>query len=356
MDSPESTPGGLPVRPLKLRQAPLGWVFGHWLAWHGPNTDGIGRLTYTTTRFCVAQRKLSSCSMPVIVETPAQGEAFGPGMFIRASTQSVLPVGHHWDALLFQPGTQDTLIDAISFVEGQSVEMIAGVRQVQPGQREPIFSPQLAQPATGGEYELHVRVISAQSTILDTSGPIGVVWKPDPWGTAYVQSLAATSTVQGGFTETDRTTINASLTAVTSALPLTTSLPGVANVGLEQLQKGPPVDFLSEGENLLLTGRSSITRASGGTGVYAYGGRWSIESAPPGLGKLDGQAVLYEQRIAQFLVIKNRLGGGQYASDLVDSHYDNGELTWPVPVPVRIDFDILPGVTVRWRWLLFLGQ
>lgn len=292
--------------------------------------------------------------MPVVVETPVQGESFGPGMFIRASTQSVLPIGHHWDALLFQPGTQDILIDALTFTEGQSAEMIAGTRLLSTGQREAIFTPQLAQPATGAEFELHVRVISAQSTILDTSGPIGVVWRPDAWGTAYVQSLAASSPVTGGFTETDRTTINANLTAVTSLLPLTAAVPGTASIGLEQLQKGPPVDFLSEGENLLLTGRGSITRASGGAGVYAYGGRWSIESAPAGLGRLDGQAVLYEQRISQFVVVKARLGGGNYAFAIEDSHYDSGEITWPVPFPVRIDFDILPGVTVRWRWLLFL--
>jgi hypothetical protein len=124
--------------------------------------------------------------------------------------------------------------------------------------------------------------------------------------------------------------------------------------GIDQLVKGPTVDFLSEGENLLLTGRGSITRASGSAGVYAYGGRWSIESAPAGLGLLSGPAVIYEQRITQFVVVKNRLGGGLYAFDIEDSHYDSGEITWPIPFPVRIDYDVLPGVTVRWRWLLFL--
>lgn len=279
----------------------------------------------------------------------------GPGTFIRASTQSVLPVGHHWDALLFQPGTQDTLIESLDLVEGQSAELILGVRQLQPGQREPIFAPQLAQPATGAEFELTVRVISAQSTILDTSGPIGVVWRPDPWGTAYVQSLQAQGTgTADGFTETDRALITTTNASVLAAIPLTIPAGGALSIGLDQLVKGPPVDLLAEGEQLLLSGRGSVSRASGAAGVYAYGARWSIETAPLGLGRLDGQAVSYEQRIAQYVVVKNRLGGGQYAFDIEDSHYDSGELTWPIPFPVRIDFDILPGVTVRWRWLLLL--
>lgn len=292
--------------------------------------------------------------MPIVVTTPVQGDLVGPGTFIRASTQSVLPVGHHWDALLFQPGTQDELATSISFIEGQSAELILDVRQVQPGQREPIFLPQLAQPPTGAEFELHVRVISAQSTILDTSGPIGVVWRPDPAGTAYVQSLAASSTIQGGFTDTDRTVLETTQAAVYSALPLTAPGGGIVQIGLDAILKGPPVDLLAESEAFLLSGRSFINRPSGATGVYAYGCRWRIETAPAGLGKLDGQVVEYEQRIIQLVVIKERLGGGQYASQIENSHLASGEMQWSIPFPVRVDFDVLPGVVIRFVWLLLL--
>ena len=293
--------------------------------------------------------------MPVVVTSPLQGEAVGPGTIIRASTQSVLPVGHHWDVLVFEAGKSDTLAEGLTFVEGQAADFTLGVRTVQPGQYEPIFQRQPAAAATAGEFELHVRVISAQSTILDASGPIGIHWRPDPAGVAYVQSLQTQGGgTTDGFTETDRLVAESTNASVLAQLPLTVPAGGLISLGIDQLVKGPPIDFLAEGENLLLTGRGTITRAVGAAGVYAYGGRWSVESVPPGLGRLDGQAVLYEQRIAQFVVVKNRLGGGSYAFQIEDSHYDSGELSWPLPFPVRIDYDILPGVTVRWRWLLLL--
>jgi len=295
----------------------------------------------------------TGAEMPVVVTTPVQGEAVGPGTFVRASTQSVLPIGHHWDALLFQPGTQDILVDALNLTEGQSTELVLGRRQVQPGQFEPIFAPQLAQPVTGGEYELHVRVISAQSTILDTSGPIGIQWRPEPWGTAYIQSLQSTVTGEGGFTEEDRVVMGTIQAATYASIPVTTVGGSAVQLGLEQLLKGPPIDFLAQSSEFLISGRTSINRPGNAVGTLAYGYRWRIETAPAGLGKLDGQVVEYEQRIAQFAVIKTRVGGGEYVAQLQNSHDASGEATWGLPFPVRVDFDILPGVVVRFAWLLF---
>lgn len=174
-------------------------------------------------------------------------------------------------------------------------------------------------------------------------------------GLAFLQTEITTAPpVQGGFTESDRAVQADIKLATFASLPLTTAVPALASLALSLFPKEPPIDLLSEGETLLLQGRSSITRPSGTTGVYAYGGRWRIVSAPAGLGKLDGQVLEYEQRIVQWSVVKNRLGGGLYSAILEENHHENGELAWPIPFPVRVDFDILPGVTIEWKWLLFL--
>lgn len=292
--------------------------------------------------------------MPVTVTTPVQGDAVGPGTIIQASTLAVLPIGHHWDASVFLVGGGQAIASSVNLLEGQSTSMVIGVSTVAPSTFEPVFLPQEAQPTTGAEYELHVRVLSAQSTILDSSGPIGINWRPEPWGTAYVQSLQASSTVEGGFTQTDRVELQQVSAAVYSGLPLTTPAGGVVQIGLDSILKGPPVDLLAESEAFLLSGRSSINRPSGATGVYAYGCRWRIESAPTGLGKLDGQVIEYEQRILQLVLVKTRLGGGEYAAQIDNSHLASGEMQWSIPFPVRVDFDVLPGVVIRFVWLLLL--
>ena len=145
--------------------------------------------------------------------------------------------------------------------------------------------------------------------------------------------------------------------ATSGAAELTRTLPTIGasavQMGLEQLLKGPPVDFLAQSPDFLISGRTTINRPGNGVGTLAYGYRWRIETAPAGLGKLDGQVVEYEQRIAQFAVIKTRLGGGEYVAQLQNSHDGSGEATWGLPFPIRVDFDILPGVVVRFAWLLF---
>jgi len=290
--------------------------------------------------------------MPIVVTTPVQGDAVGPGTFVRASTQSVLPVGHHWDSLIFQPGTQDELSGSISFVEGQSNEQILNVRQVQPGQREAIWMPQLAQPATGAEFELHVRVVSAQSTILDTSGPIGVVWRPDPAGVAYVQSLQAQPTTgDGSFLPSDRLNLDSVLASVQLVSP--PALTGGANIvaGIIDFVRGPPRSFLRRFGSLTLTGRGTFSAQPPGA-LHSFGGTWSFVTIPAGYGRDDGALVEYHRRLAQFVVVRDEVTSDTYLDVLEDSHYEGNFILWQFPNPLQIQYDIAPGVVVLWQWLV----
>lgn len=287
---------------------------------------------------------------------PSPDNFVGPGTQFRVQTDFIGPIaaGSKYQ-LVLQSLPEERLLGRGSRLSQNSQETLWPGLAVDPFGL--LTSDLLEQPGLSAFPTPSIAVVALvdpTNSVIDQT-TINVKWQPTAAGVGWIQQFTTTSTpIEGGFTETDRVTLNANLAAVTSTLPLTAPAGGSIGLGLEQLQKGPPIDFLSEGEQQLLTGRGTINRPSGTTGVYAYGGRWNIEAKPSGLGQLDGQAVKYEQRICQFVVVKNRLGGGLYAYAIEDSHYDSGELSWPIPFPVRIDYDILPGVTVRWRWLLFL--
>jgi hypothetical protein len=292
----------------------------------------------------------------VQILTPVPQDFVGPGTVFRVQTDFVGPIelGSKYQVALSSSPEAGLLARASRLSQTSQETLWLGIGVDPFGILQSDLLEQPGVSAFPTPASATVALVSPTNTVLDQTA-IQLKWQPTAAGVGWIQQFTTSSTpVEGGFTETDRVTLNTTATSVTSLIPLTTSVPGTIGIGLEQLQKGPPIDLLSEGEELLLTGRGTLTRSSGTAGVYAYGGRWNVEIKPTGLGQLDGQVVKYEQRIAQFVVVKARLGGGLYAFSVDDSHYDSGETTWPIPFPVRIDYDILPGVTVRWRWLLFL--
>jgi hypothetical protein len=286
--------------------------------------------------------------VPIVVTTPVQGDAVGPGTFIRASTQSVLPVGHHWDSLIYQPGTQDELSGSISFVEGQSNEQILNVRQVQPGQREAIWMPQLAQPATGAEFDLHVRVVSAQSEILDTSGPIGVVWRPDPAGVAYVQSLGQTQGggTTGGFTEADRAELQVVKASVTADFG-----EGIIR-GIGQLLTNlPPSLFGKTPIPPPRTGSGRLSNPVGPVNTAAAGLAWVVTDRKLGLGIDEGAPDRVELDILEVRYIDRLADATEYTSQHLQSAELSGAWIWGFAPPYALEYWIIPGVTIQFYWL-----
>jgi hypothetical protein len=292
--------------------------------------------------------------VPIFINPPIDNLFVGPGTEIHVTTDNPgsFP-GAWWDLEIRKTLTEDILGQGSNRLNVQpasllypnvdilaSAAYVAGFRQVQPA---------AAQPAQSAQATIRFR--DPTSVIEQTSTP--VQWLPDPVGVAWVQQLAAVSTT-GGFTATDRASLQLVEASVVSSLPLTTPATGLADLGLDLLQRGPPTEFLGVDADLFLTGRGSVNRPSGDTGIYAYGARWELFNAPPGLGKLEGVVTRYEQRIVQFALIKGGAGGFEYIDQLEDHHTGSGQMTWAIPFPKRLEFSILPGCTLRFRWLLFL--
>ena len=291
--------------------------------------------------------------MPVVVLTPVQGDTIGPGTFVRAETQSVLPVGHRWRALVFPAGGQDFNITASNDTQGQFTEMELGV-QVVGGAKSAL--PITAQPAItdAGEYELHVQVLNADSTaIVDSSGPIGIRWAPDAWGTAYVQTLRAQGGVgTGGYTDADRAVASSTLQSVQATFA--SGIAGVPDViaGIGQMFTSPPVEILRRAELLVLEGRGQLQYPAGGLEVQAYGALVGFDHLPPGIGFRDGFIKEYEVRVGQF-VIYGRHGNTQlYVKFLEDLNSVGQYIIWGGPFPRTIGYDVTPGIRLTWQWLV----
>lgn len=293
--------------------------------------------------------------MPITIAPPVDNLFIGPGSPVNVSTDFIgpIPLDWLWTMEIRRTGDESILSSGESREPLHFVQLFTNVLTSSSGILSPHWTPQVpaaAQPAQSAQ--LTVRLLNGSGLVQEqTSTP--VQWRPEPAGVAWVQSLLP-STITGGFTATDRANLNTVHASVVSSLPLTSTVPDVAELGIDQLQSGPPVELLGVSADFLLTGRGSIDRVSGDAGIYAYGCRWLIEAAPAGLGKLEGVINLYEQRIVQFVLIKGGAGGFEYTDQVVEDHRGSGQLTWGIPFPKRLEFSILPGVTLRFRWLLFL--
>lgn len=288
--------------------------------------------------------------MPIIISPPGLNDPTGPGMTAIWFTDFIGPIqlGSTWEVDIFPPAPSEQLQQHWVYPADQHGAIFTlGIQNnalaISPGKSD------LPHQAPG---RMVIRLKDPLGAVIDQGSQ--TITYDTQTGLPFLLTRVASGTVTGGFTEADRVQLGAIEQASYSALPLTAPIPGVVQIGLDAILKGPPVDLLAESEAFLISGRGTINRPSGATGVYAYGCRWRIESAPAGLGKLDGQVVQYEQRIIQLVLVKERLGGGQYASQVEDSHLASGEMQWSIPFPVRLDFDVLPGVVIRFVWLLLL--
>lgn len=163
--------------------------------------------------------------------------------------------------------------------------------------------------------------------------------------------------IQGGFTQADRDVAQTTLNATVSRLELTTGLGELADVALSAQFGCPPGPLLVPALHGLLTGSGVIDRPAGGAGVYAYGFTFRFEVLPPGLSVIDGRALEFPERMAQFLVVKVDAAGNEYVSDRYEFHHDQERVCWGIPFPKRIEYSVLPGVSMRFFWLLFpVGQ
>jgi hypothetical protein len=101
-----------------------------------------------------------------------------------------------------------------------------------------------------------------------------------------------------------------------------------------------------------LSGSGSLTRPSGPVGVDAFGFTWDFFTIPAGFGSTPGNPTRYENRMLQLGVVHADLGGHLYYSEYHDFDVEGIYLIFERLAPVRLDYNIAPGVVITGFWLV----
>lgn len=286
--------------------------------------------------------------VPIIISPPGLNGPTGPGMQAIWSTDFIGPLqlGSTWEVDIFPPAPSELLqqhwvypatTPGAIFTLGIQDNALA----VSHGQS---FLPHAA------PGRMVVRLKDPLGAVIDQGAQ--TITYDTQTGLPFLLTKTAGGTTDGSFTEADRLMMGNIELATYSTISSTTIGGAAVSLAINQLLKGPPTDFLAQSPSFLLSGRGSVNRPGNGASLLAYGYRWFLESAPAGLGKENGYVVEYEQRLVQFALVRERLGGGEYVAQLENAHMESAEATWGLPFPLRVEYDILPGVVIRFAWLL----
>lgn len=288
--------------------------------------------------------------MVVTVSMPLPGQPLGPGTIIQARTSlESLPVGSYWglfvsrtpDLWVLSAGsnrqmTHDTTMWPGVFVQETGTKAIEWYEQ----------PPALADPQTA---ELTVQVRDVADQVLDTL-PVPVVWKPDVAAIAWLQNLQRTQVVNGGFTAADR----AELQVVKQSVSM--DVGGGIIRGVIDTIGGLPPNFLQRVPiEPPRTGSGTLTRPAGNLSTAANGLAWEVTNVAPGIGIDEGAPDRLELVGLELRYVLTLSDGFTFTANHVATQERFGAWPWGFVTPSRVDYWIVPGVTVQFSWLVPTG-
>lgn len=287
--------------------------------------------------------------MTLTIRSPYPGGPIGPG--IRSDTQSInedVPSGSAWAIEVvdfFGPPEQVSLRHQFPATAGVPVAPYFLLGDPAAGT---LTFPSLAVRAVqGDEVDYRIRLISGSTGLTIDEATTPGVWDP-----SWAFRLPAQGGGTGGFTDADR----AELVLVKSAVYRDegTLTPGGLPLISQaiDLVRGPPMSILRRGTSQPLSGRGVLAPLRDGNGAITFGASWSWFTIPAGFGAADGQLAEYYNRMAQFLVVREAGDDSLYIDEVVDSHAEGGFLQWKFPSPTEVRYDIAPGLTLIWQWLI----
>jgi hypothetical protein len=127
-------------------------------------------------------------------------------------------------------------------------------------------------------------------------------------------------------------------------------------VGIGELLLHPPLGLITRE---LITGvfdGSGDLDRSGPTPpfnhVNAFGLTWDFFTVPAGMGRTLGNPVIYEQRMLQLSTVHEGFDGHALVSEYHDFYAEGIYWLFANPGPLRVHYEIAPGVEVTFFWLL----
>lgn len=296
--------------------------------------------------------------MPITVQWPLENDRFGPGFSFQGSTDLVGPIPLDWSWIidLIATGPVETTL-ATSILTTASQQSFSGVMGYTPdaqGVHRPtnVF-PMNPRAMTSGTWRFSARLQRPNGLIEDqTSFPVQL-----DMTTAQISYLEDTirsvvGNVQGGFTDQDRA--DAQIVKMSVSTEYAPSIPGAIPILGTVIEHflSPSDGLLVEAHPLLLSGRGQLPYVIPPGFITSYGGTWRIVTAPTGLGRHDGVQVRFEHRLVQWRVIRVDAGSRNYVDQVDDQFMSDQRIRWDSPAPLRVEYDIQPGVVLEWQFLL----
>jgi hypothetical protein len=279
---------------------------------------------------------------------PLPGARIGTGYKIQVSTDFVgpLPVTAIWQILILGgPTFEKTVLQ-------QQIPVQANQHELAFTLGDPRYPYQPSDGlgvdiAAGAAVRLLV-VLQNQGTVIDQTSQ-QQVW--DPTGRLFADpGLLAQGTGQGGFTSTDRQTLNTTADQTLVQL-VSNSTGGHFLSGLaDWLTLSHGTQFF-RGPVILLSGRGSLDPTAVGA-PWAFGGTFSWFTVPAELGYDDGLVPHYHRVLLELGIIYADGGTDLYTDRRVGYQDDGHFVEWPMlRVPERIDYWVFPGVVVAWQFM-----
>lgn len=99
--------------------------------------------------------------------------------------------------------------------------------------------------------------------------------------------------------------------------------------------------------------RERVVVPIGTVGVDAFGIRWAIASTPPGYGSVPGpRANVYDRPILGLAVVHRLIDGVEVVTQETTINQDLGHILFEESFPLRVHWQLSPGVTSRFWWLV----
>lgn len=287
--------------------------------------------------------------MPVTI-TPAPGTRVGPYIPVTVSTDVVgpFPSDEQWESFVYTDSDfTDLMWQETHAYHGFAPDFWLWFK-------EPTnFTQSLVSqfPANGDNVYVRVNLVRGSTGDIDDTGTVTAHWD----GTAGLGfQIADQIGAVGGFTAEDRTTVNASLSAVSVSLPALGGVGGAVVRTLADLVAGVPPRYTSRHGSILISGQGSLGVGSEPFRFDSVGMEWHWNIVPARFGAQLGSLDEYFNRMVQFRLIMQDLSGQPFQGPVIDSNAEGERYTWAAQQPTTVEWYVVPGVVVELAFLVMV--
>jgi hypothetical protein len=296
--------------------------------------------------------------VPITIESPVIAPApgnqlIGWGTLVRAHTDFIgpFPSDTSWGIQVWRDDQPErwAVNQLYQFVQGQPLNRYIG----EPGERDPADLGQGFLTIGGRQNTpMTLRVnLDTPSTGFHEEARVQAPWDEITQMPNLLSVLGATT---GGFTATDRTTLEATNNAVLKGFP------GLPDFPITELLLHPPLGVLrTELITPDRTGSGFLERTDQIAAARTYGVLIDIVGNGPGMGiefgtpnELLGPSVSHNAKAVQLGVVHTLNDGQVIYSDQVVMTQGRQMYLFKINLPTRIDYYIVPTVTIRFHWIV----